>query len=500
VFAVDLVPCQPDNGSVRSYQNYIGGQWSAAASGRTFETRNPADIREVVASYPLSGAAEATAAIAAATAAFPKWAAQTAVARGRILSKASQILESRKPELAELLVREEGKTLIEATGEVGRAVDIFRYYGGISYNSNGQTFPHDLGGNLMFTRREPLGVVALITPWNFPIAIPAWKAAPALLSGNAVVLKPASQAPAMALEIAKALHEAGLPAGVLNVVVGEGRPFGAEVAANPAVQALSFTGSHAVGTSLYQAVAPRRIRCQLEMGSKNPTIVLADADLDLAAKLVAIAGFGLTGQACTATSRVIVERAVLTAFTEKLIALAKAWKVGPGLAPGVQMGPAVNEAELLGNFDAIQQAQAEGAELLWGGERLTEGELAHGWFLQPAVLGNVTPTMRIAREEVFGPVVAILAVDSFDEAIQVANGVEYGLSASLITRDFKKAMLYSERIEAGVVKVNQISTGLALHVPFGGVKQSSTDTFREQGTAALDFYTRSKTIYLDYSA
>jgi aldehyde dehydrogenase (NAD+) len=485
---------------VRTYQNLIGGQGSLAASGRTFETRNPADSREIVALYPSSGAPEAAAAVAAAREAFPKWAAQTAVARGRILSKTSQILESRKPELAELLTREEGKTLAEATGEVQRAIDIFRYYGGISYNASGQTFPHDLASNLMFTRREPLGVVALITPWNFPIAIPAWKTAPALLAGNTVVLKPASQAPAMALEMARALNEAGLPPGVLNVFVGEGRPFGAEVASNPAVQALSFTGSHAVGTSLYEAVAPRRIRCQLEMGSKNPTIVLADADLDLAARLVAIAGFGLTGQACTATSRVLVERPVLAAFTEKLIALARSWKVGPGLLPGVQMGPAVNAAELQGNLDAIAQARAEGAELLWGGARLTEGDLAHGWFMQPAILGSVTPAMRIAREEVFGPVVAIIPVDSFDDALQVANGVDFGLSASLVTRDFKKAMQYSERIEAGVVKVNQISTGLALHVPFGGIKQSSTDTFREQGTAALDFYTRSKTIYLDWSA
>jgi aldehyde dehydrogenase (NAD+) len=352
----------------------------------------------------------------------------------------------------------------------------------------------------MFTRREPLGVVALITPWNFPIAIPVWKLAPALLCGNTVVLKPASQAPAMTLEVAKVLHEAGLPAGVLNVVTGEGRAFGAEIAANKAVTALSFTGSHAVGSALYQAVAPRMIRCQLEMGSKNPTIVLADADLDLAAKLVTIAGFGLTGQACTATSRVIVERSVLSAFTEKLIAAAKVWKVAPGLTPGAQMGPAVNEAELQGNFDAIKQSQAEGAELLWGGARLTDGEFAHGWFMQPAILGNVTPTMKIAQEEVFGPVVAILAVDSFDEAITVANGVQYGLSASVVTRDFKRAMQYAERIEVGVVKVNQISTGLALQAPFGGVKQSSTDSFREQGTAALDFYTRSKTVYLDYSA
>jgi len=485
---------------MHQYSNFIGGNWVGAASGKTFNTTNPADTRETVAQYPLSGAPEFAAATAAAKEAFPKWAATTPVARGRILSKASQLLEARKAELATLLTREEGKTLAEATGEVGRAVDILRFYGGLSYTVGGQTIPHDLPGNVLLTRREPLGVVALITPWNFPIAIPAWKLVPALLCGNTVVLKPASQAPAMSLELAKVLAEAGLPPGVLNVVVGEGRAFGAEITSNPAIHALSFTGSHGVGSALYQSVAPRMIRMQLEMGSKNPTIVLADADLDLAVRLVAIAGFGLTGQACTATSRVIVERSVLPAFTEKLIAVAKAWKVGPGLSAGVQMGPAVNADEFQGNFDAIRQAQSEGAELLWGGERLTEGDLAHGYFLQPAILGGVTPSMRIAQEEVFGPVVAILAVESFDEAIAVANGVKYGLSASLVTRDFKKAMLYAERIECGVVKVNQISTGLALQAPFGGVKDSSTDTFREQGTAALDFYSRSKTVYLDYSA
>jgi acyl-CoA reductase-like NAD-dependent aldehyde dehydrogenase len=485
---------------MQQYSNYIGGQWVAAASGKTFVTTNPADTRETVAQYPLSGAADFAAATAAAKEAFPKWAAQTAVARGRILSKASQILESRKAELATLLTREEGKTLTEATGEVGRAVDIFRFYGGLSYTVGGQTIPHDMPGNLLLTRREPLGVVALITPWNFPIAIPAWKLVPALLCGNAVVLKPASQTPSMALELAKALHEAGLPPGVLNVVVGEGRAFGAEVASNATIQAVSFTGSHAVGSSLYQAVAPRMIRAQLEMGSKNPTIVLADADLDFAAKLTAIAGFGLTGQACTATSRVIVERPVLAAFTEKLVATAKAWKVGPGLSAGVQMGPAVNADELQGNFDAIRQAQSDGAELLWGGARLSEGDLAHGHFMQPAVIGGVKPSMNIAQEEVFGPVVGVISVDSFDEAIAVANGVKYGLSASLVTRDYKKAMLYAERIECGVVKINQISTGLALQAPFGGVKNSSTDTFREQGTAALDFYSRGKTVYFDYSA
>lgn len=487
-------------GGMDHYQNFIGGNWTVGQSGRTFITKNPADVREDVAEYPLSGQPDAAAAVAAAQAAFASWAAQTPVARGRILSRTSQILETRKAQLAELLTREEGKTLAEATGEVQRAIDIFRFYGGLSYTVGGQTLPHDLPGNLLLTRREPLGVVSLITPWNFPIAIPAWKMAPALLAGNTVVIKPASLAPAMTCELAKALDEAGLPKGVVNVVLGEGRPFGAEVAANPSVQALSFTGSRSVGASLYQAVAPRMVRCQLEMGSKNPTLVLADADLDLAARLVAIAGLGLTGQACTATSRVIVERPVLEEFTAKLVDLAQKWQVGDGRKQGVQMGPAASEAELRGNLDAITQAQAEGARVVCGGARITGEEHAHGWFMEPTVLDQVTSKMRIAQEEVFGPVIGILAVDSFDEALQVANGVNYGLSASLITRDFRKAMVYSEKIEAGVVKVNQISTGLALQAPFGGVKRSSTDSFREQGTAALDFYSRIKTIYLDYSA
>ena len=280
---------------MRSYQNFIGGEWVPAASGQTFTNFNPADTREAVAQYAQGSRADAFAAIAAAQAAASGWAAQTSVARGRILSKASQLIEARKPELAELLTREEGKTLAEATGEVQRTADIFRFFGGLSYVLGGQTIPHDLPSQLLYTRREPLGVVALITPWNFPIAIPAWKIAPALVSGNAVIIKPASQAPAMTCELAKILAEAGLPKGVLNVVIGNGREVGGELATHPAVVALSFTGSLAVGSQIYQQLAPRMARAQMEMGGKNPTIVLADADLDLAARLVAIAGFGLTG-------------------------------------------------------------------------------------------------------------------------------------------------------------------------------------------------------------
>jgi alpha-ketoglutaric semialdehyde dehydrogenase len=485
---------------MRTYQNFIGGQWTPARAGRTFPTLNPADTRETVAEYPLSGQEDAVASIAAARKAWPGWAAMTPVARGRILSKASQILESRKAELAERLTREEGKTLAESTGEVQRAIDIFRFFGGLSYVLGGRTIPHDLPQNLLYTVRQPLGVVALITPWNFPVAIPAWKLAPALVSGNAVILKPASQAPALTLELAQALAEAGLPKGALNVVVGEGRTVGHELAENPAIVALSFTGSHAVGHGIYQQLARRMARAQMEMGGKNPTIVLADADLDLAATLVVKAGFGLTGQACTATSRAIVERKVLEPFTERLVARAGALKVGNGLTPGTEMGPAVSRAQLEGNLGYVDLALKEGAKLLGGGQRLTDGDFAHGWFMSPTVLGDVKPGTRIACEEVFGPVVAVIAAEDFEDALRVANGVDVGLSATIVTRDLKKAMLYAERIEAGVVKVNQISTGLALQAPFGGVKKSSTDSFKEQGADAVDFYTKAKTVYLDYSA
>lgn len=484
---------------MRTYRNFIGGEWVARSSGRTLQTLNPANTREVVAEYALAERADAAAAVASARTAFPGWAGLTPVARGRVLSKASQLLETRRSELAELLTREEGKTLAESTAEVLRVVDIFRFFGGLSYTLGGQTIPHDLPRQLLYTTRQPLGVVGLITPWNFPIAIPAWKLAPALVAGNTVVLKPSSLAPAMALELARALAEAGLPNGVLNVVVGEGATVGEELADNPAVAAVSFTGSHAVGHGLYQRLARRLARVQLEMGGKNPTLVLADADLDLAVRLVIRAAFGLTGQACTATSRVIVESSVLEAFTAKLVERTQALRVGNGLHAGVDMGPAVSQAQLVADLDAVDVALAEGARLLCGGQRLTEGDLGQGHFLQPAVLAGVQPSMRIAREEVFGPVLAVLVAGDFDEAISLANGVDTGLSASVVTRDLKKAMLYAERIEAGVVKINQISTGLALQAPFGGVKQSSTDTFREQGAQAVDFYTRLRTVYLDYS-
>ena len=485
---------------MQEYLNLIDGEWVPAKSGATCQTRNPADQRECVAEYPLSGKEDAAAAIDAARKAFANWSGMTSVARGRILSKASQVLESHKTAVAELLTREEGKTLAESQGEVQRAIDIFRFFGGLSYTLGGQTIPHDLPNNLLYTVRQPLGVVALITPWNFPIAIPAWKMAPALLAGNSVIIKPATPAPAMTLELGKALTEAGLPKGVLNIVIGEGRAVGNELAGNAAVVALSFTGSHSVGQQIYLQLAQRMARGQMEMGGKNPTIVLADGDLDLAATLVAKAGFGLTGQACTATSRAIVEKSVLGPFTERLITKAKALKVGNGLKPGIDMGPAVSAQQLESNLRFVDGALQEGAELLSGGQGLKEGDWAHGFFMEPTILGNVKPAMKIACEEVFGPVVAVLAAESFDDAIALANGVDVGLSASIVTRDIKKAMLYAERIEAGLVKINPITIGLALQAPFGGVKKSSTVSFKEQGAGAIEFYSRLKTVYLDYSA
>ncbi len=485
---------------MKQYKNFINGEWVSAVSGDTFTNLNPADTREAVTEYALGGRAEAQAAIDAAQTAFPAWRATTAPARGKILSAAANIIAGRKDELAEILCREEGKTKVEAGMEVGRTVDIFRFMAGLSYTIGGSVMPHDLPNNMLFTKREPLGVVALITPWNFPIALPAWKLAPALVSGNTVVLKPATQAPAMALELARAFDEAGLPAGVLNVVVGSGKEVGDELANHEAVQALSFTGSHGVGHGIYQQLAPRMTRAQMEMGGKNPTIVLADADLDFAAKIVGLASFGQTGQVCTATSRVIVNEKVADEFTEKLVAEAQARTVGNGMNDGITMGPAVSASELDGNLDYIKIANDEGAECVWGGERLGEGELEHGHFMSPAVIANVKNSMRIAQEEVFGPVVGVVKCGDFDEAIALANDIEYGLSASIITRDITMAMRYTDQIEAGVVKINQISTGLALQAPFGGVKHSSTNNFKEQGQTAIDFYTRVKSVYLDYSA
>ncbi len=477
-------------------KNFINGQWVDSSSGATAKTFNPAKTTEEVSIYPLATLNDARQAIAAASEAFPKWSQTPPPQRGAILDKASQIIDARLDEMAQALTQEEGKTIAEAKGEVIRARDIFRYFGGEGWRMGGQVLPNNTPNELLYSRREPLGVVTIITPWNFPIAIPAWKIAPALVYGNTVVFKPAFQTPLIASLLVKALAEAGLPAGVLNFITGRGAEIGDEIVTSKNINGISFTGSYKVGTGIYAKAIPNLTRVQLEMGGKNPMVVLKDADLNLAVKLAVSGGFGLTGQACTATSRVIVEDAIADSFVDALAQAAKSLKVGYGLDQGVQMGPASSQGQFETDLYYVNAGKEEGAKLVSGGEQLSDP--GFGFFLQPTVFDRVEPGMKIAQEEIFGPVISVLRARDFNDAVEKANNITFGLSAGIVTRDLNRAMSFAERINAGVVKVNEPTTGLALHVPFGGFKQSSANTFKEQGPAAIEFYTRTKTVYVGY--
>jgi len=477
-----------------AYRNLIGGDWVGASGRATFETRNPARGDEVLGTFPSAGVADAAQAVAAAAEAFPAWRATPAPTRGAILFRAAELLDERFDDISATLTREEGKTLAEAKGEVTRARDILRYFGGEGWRLGGDVLPANTADAMLFSRREPLGVVAVITPWNFPIAIPAWKIAPALAYGDTVVFKPASATPLTALRLVECLQDAGLPAGVLNLVTGSGATVGDALAGDPIVRGLTFTGSYATGAGIYARAAEHFARVQLEMGGKNPTIVLDDADLELAVKLAVMGGFGLTGQSCTATSRVIVEDGIADRFAAALAEAAAALQVGDGLEDGVQMGPAVSEEQLATDLEYVQIARDEGAELLAGGGRAGDG----GHFVQPTVFDRVDVHSRLAQEEVFGPVLGIVRARDLDDAIAKANAVGYGLAASVVTNDLRRALTFVDRIEAGVVKVNEPTTGLALQAPFGGFKLSSANTFKEQGPAALEFYTRTKAVYVTY--
>jgi len=459
--------------------------------------RNPANTDEVVSEFPKGTYEIARSALEAAAAAFPAWATIPAPDRGDILFRAAELIGQQIEELTAIMTREEGKTLAEARGEVVRARDIFRYYSAEGRRMSGETLPADKTDSILLTMREPLGVVSIITPWNFPMAIPAWKIGPALAAGCTIVFKPASLVPLCGLRLVEILHEAGLPPGVINIVVGAGQDVGDEMVIHPVVRGISFTGSYGVGHAIQQKAASNMTRTQLEMGGKNPLVVLDDADLELAVKLAASGGVGLTGQACTATSRVIVQRGILAQFSEQLVARARSIIPGDGLRGG-HMGPAVDESQLQTDLEYIEIGRSEGAKLLVGGARV-QAETP-GFYIQPTVFAEVHPSMRIAQEEIFGPVVGIIAVDDLDEAIDVANNIEYGLSAGLVTTDLRSAFRFAERIEAGVVKVNQTTGGVAVQAPFGGVKKSSSNTFREQGKTAIDFFSRSKSIYIDYPA
>ncbi len=480
---------------VQTFPNYIAGEW--AASERTFENRNPADAGDCVGVFCKGSRADVAAAAAAAQEAYPSWAAMNAPQRAKYLFKVADILESNLASLAREMTREEGKTLPEAAGETMRSVNIFRYFAGEGARMPGMLVPSERDRVFMYSLRRPLGVVAQINPWNFPSAIPAWKLAPALIAGNAVLLKPATAAPLSSWRIAEACHRAGIPRGVVNFICGAGSEVGEAMVDAEPVKAVSFTGSCAVGRALHAQASARRLRIQLEMGGKNPTIVLADADLRKAVANTVNAAMFSTGQKCTATSRVIVEDGVYDEFVAALIDAVKALKVGNGLDAGVQIGPAIDRAQLETNVRYCEIAQSEGAKLACGGRVLDEGDYAKGFFFEPTVFTAVEEDMRIAQEEVFGPVLAVLRAADFDDAMRIANKVEFGLSASIQTQNVSRIFEYVNRIEAGLITVNLPSAGVEYQLPFGGTKESSFGP-KEQGPAALDFYSDYKTIYLGY--
>ncbi|NOT26159.1 MAG: aldehyde dehydrogenase family protein [Acidobacteria bacterium] len=480
------------------FLNFIAGEWVPCRSQATFANVNPANVDDVVGHFQSSSAEDVNDAFDAAAAAQPAWAALPAPKRGEYLFKAAEILSAVIPRLGEEMTREEGKTLPEAIGETNRTINILRYFGAEGARQFNHQIPSERENVFCYTTRKPLGVVGLITPWNFPSAIPTWKTAPALVAGNTVVLKPASLSPLSALRIVEALHQAGIPKGVLNFVTGGGGAVGNAMLAHPALRALSFTGSTDVGSQVYEKATKRRLRVQLEMGGKNPTIVLADADLDNAAAILVNGAFFSTGQKCTACSRAIIERPIYNALVDKLLAKTRALKVGNGLEAGIDIGPAVDEAQLKTNLSYIEVAKNEGASLLCGGNRLTGGAYDKGYFIEPTVFGGVTPEMRIAQEEVFGPVLALMVAEDFDDAIRIANGVKFGLSASIVSNNLSRVHQFVQRIEAGLITVNLPTAGVEYQLPFGGTKESSFG-MREQGQLALDFYTESRTVYLKHT-
>ena len=480
------------------YKNFIAGKWVECGSKKTFANVNPANTDEILGLFQASGAEEAKAACDAAAKAQPAWAALPAPRRGEYLYKAAELLESRLDQVAEDMTREEGKTLPEARGEVKRAINILRYFGGEGARSFSYQIPSERPNVFCYMMRKPLGVVGLITPWNFPSAIPAWKMAPALVAGNTVVIKPASLAPLSPYRLVEALEQAGIPEGVVNYVTGGGSTAGNAVVEHPAIRAISFTGSCGVGNHLHEKLAGRKVRIQLEMGGKNPTIVLKDADLDYAADILINGAFFSTGQKCTACSRAIIEKSIYEPLVEKLVAKTRRLKVGNGLEAGVQIGPAVDASQLETDLKYIEIARKEGAKLLCGGNRLAGGAYDKGYFVEPTLFDNVKPEMRIAQEEVFGPVLALMAANDFEDAMRLANSVKFGLSASIVSRDLTRVHQFINGIEAGLITVNLPTAGVEYQLPFGGTKESSFG-MREQGPQALDFYTESHTVYMKYT-
>jgi acyl-CoA reductase-like NAD-dependent aldehyde dehydrogenase len=481
--------------TIPQFGNYINGEW--VTSGATFENRNPANTEEVVGIFSKGSAADMEAAVNAAAAAFPAWSSMPAPARGNILYKAADILEKKFDQLGAEMTREEGKTLPEAKGEVRRAINIFRYFGGEGSRLDGVMVPSERERVHVFAIRKPVGVVGLVTPWNFPIAIPAWKIAPALICGNTVVVKPASVSPLCAWRIVEALHEAGIPKGVINFVAGSGGELGAALIKASPLKAISFTGSNDVGNWIHAEASKRRLRIQLEMGGKNPTIVLADADFKSAVENVVNAAFFSTGQKCTATSRAIVEDGIYDRFVEAVVERTKKLRIGDGMQAGIDIGPCVDKGQLDTVLKYIAIGKKESGEPLCGGNQLTGGAFDKGYFVEPTIFAGVKPDDTIAREEIFGPVLAIVKAKDFEDAMRLANDTPFGLSSSIQTTNLSRALEYIYRAEAGLLTINLPSAGVEYQLPFGGTKDSSFGP-KEQGPAALDFYSDFKTIYLKY--
>ena len=481
-----------------THHNYVGGAWSPAAGGAVFEDRNPGDERDLIGIFPDSDDDDVAAAVAAVSSAWPAWAAGSPEARAEVLFKAADIMARRADEIAAELTREEGKTITEARNEARRIAANFRLYAGEALRLNGESYATE-ANQFVFSLRQPVGVVAVITPWNFPLSMAARKIAPAIAAGNGVVFKPSEVTPLMGQRLVEVLLEAGLPANLIALVHGRGATVGQAITRHRGIDAVTFTASFAVGREIARSVSTDT-RVQLEMGGKNATVVLDDADLDKAAAIIQRGAFGLTGQACTGTSRVLVARPLYDALLDRLTAAAGKFKVGPGGEEGVQMGPVATRAQYDKILSYVDIARDEGARVAVGGEALRDTRDArfhHGYFLTPAVIADVPAESRLLREEIFGPVVALRAFDGLDEALAIADETEYGLAVSLVTNHLPSVIRFARETRHGVVKVNSPTTGVSLNAPFGGFKHSSNQAAKEQGGATvMDFYTRIKTIYL----
>jgi len=481
--------------AAQTFLNFINNEWKQSSDQDVIASYNPANKEEVVGLVQKSSDADLDKAVNAAHNAKKGWRKLGQVARGQLLYKVANIIEENLEDIAETMTREMGKTLPEAKGETARGVAILRYYAGEGMRPDGDTIPSTDPEALMFTRRTPLGVVGVITPWNFPVAIPIWKIAPALVYGNTVVFKPATEAAVTAAKVVECFAKAGFPQGVLNFITGSGSVIGQGLIDHPLLNGITFTGSEGVGKNVAKSATDRGIKFQLEMGGKNPVIVAKDADLQLAVDAVLSGGLKSTGQKCTATSRVIVEADIYDQFKELLLNKIDEITIGDGLKDGIWMGPCASESQFNTVCSYIKKGKQEGASLIYGGEVLTDDEYQKGFFVRPAVFENVNSDMSIAQEEIFGPVLALMKVNSLEKAIDVANDSKYGLSASIFTRNISSFLSFIDDMEAGLVRVNAESAGVELQAPFGGMKASSTGT-REQGEAAKEFYTSIKTVFV----